>query len=61
MIIDVTTRWGSTFAMLKRLLELRSTIEHEDLGDREINLSTNNWRKIQELIDVLAIPQNTIL
>ena len=61
MIIDVATRWGSTFAMLKRLLELRSTIEHKDLGDREINLSNNNWRKIQELVDVLAIPQNTIL
>ena len=31
--------------MLKRLLELRSTIEHEDLGDREIYLSTNDWHK----------------
>ena len=61
LIIDVATRWGSTFAMLKRLFELRSTIEHENLGDREIYLSTNNWCKIQELVDVLAIPQNTIL
>ena len=61
MIIDVATRWGSTFAMLKRLLELRSTIEHEDFGDREINLSTNDWCKIQKLVDVLAIPQNTTL
>ena len=61
MIVDVAIRWGSTFAMLKRLLELRSTIEHEDLGDREINLSTHDWRKIQELVDVLAIPQNTTL
>ena len=42
MIIDVATRWGISFAMLKRLLELRSTIEHEDLGNREINLSTND-------------------
>ena len=42
--------------MLKRLLELRSTIEHKDLGDRDINLNTNDWRKFQELVDVLAIP-----
>ena len=47
MIIDVATHLGNTFAMLKRLLELRSTTEHENLGDREINLSTGakfrNW------------------
>ena len=49
IIIDVGTHLGSTFAMLKRLLELRSTIKHEDS------------RKVQELIDVLAIPQSTIL
>ena len=61
MIIDVATRWDSTYAMLKRLFELRSTIEHEDLSDREINLSTNDWCKIQELINVLAIPPNITL
>ena len=61
MSIDVATRWGSTFAMLKRFLELRRTIEHEDLGDREIHLSTNDWSKIQKLVDVLAVPQNTTL
>ena len=34
MITDTATCWGSTFAMLRRLLELRSTIEHEDLVTR---------------------------
>ena len=42
MIMDVATRWGITFVVLKKLLELKSTTEHEGLGDREVNLSTND-------------------
>lgn len=54
VVIDVVTRWGSTFLMLKRLLELKVFIQ--DLGSREVHLTDQEWAKLEDMVHLLEIP-----
>ena len=38
-ILDMTTRWGSTYLMIKCLLELRKSIEELSLVSAEFDIS----------------------
>ncbi|KZT57535.1 hypothetical protein CALCODRAFT_541428, partial [Calocera cornea HHB12733] len=61
LVLDVRTRWSSTFAMLSRALLLRSSLEavlllpeHEDKLAR-FKISAAGWSRIQQIADVLQI------
>ena len=56
-IVDVETRWGSTYLMLKRIVQLEEHIkEIADLGNRELALRDHQWEEIHGLADVLKKP-----
>ena len=45
-VIDLPTRWGSTYKMLKRFRDLRPHIH--DLGLLECPLSNQEWEKVRK-------------
>ena len=56
-IVDVETRWGSTYLMLNRVVELEEYIkEIADLGNRDLALRDDQWEEIHALADVLKKP-----
>jgi len=54
-ILDVETRWGSSFMMLDRTVELRPIIdEYADCGrNNELKLSEYQWKEASQLRDLL--------
>ncbi|KAM9329115.1 LOW QUALITY PROTEIN: uncharacterized protein PAF06_019636 [Gastrophryne carolinensis] len=53
-ILDQTTRWGSTYLMVKRLLELKDFIEEMD--NENIALTESQWTQTKELENLLSHP-----
>ncbi|KAM9308920.1 LOW QUALITY PROTEIN: uncharacterized protein PAF06_013141 [Gastrophryne carolinensis] len=53
-ILDQTTRWGSTYLMVKRLLELKDFIEEMD--NENIALTEGQWTQTKELENLLSHP-----
>ena len=56
VIQDVVTRWWSTFAMLKRLLQLKVYLQimvQENLLAKEVNLTAQQWRIVEQITAVL--------
>ena len=53
-ILDQVTRWGSTYVMVKRLLELKSVLE--DIDNPAISLSQIQWKQASQLEEVLLFP-----
>lgn len=58
--IDVVTRWNSVYAMLQRLVTLRIAIEswaaqyYRDLPPNFEKLTDEDWRKVNDIIDVIG-------
>ena len=55
-VLDTCTRWGTTYLMIKRLLELRNSIEELGVLSPEFHLSTVTWSSLNELLSVLEGP-----
>lgn len=55
-ILDMPTRWGSTFLMAKRLLELKDHVQDLAAAASDLLLSDANWRKLEELATTLKMP-----
>ena len=53
-IIDQATRWGSTYLMIQRLIELRDAIQ--DLAHPELTLTDSKWDEVKELFEMLKYP-----
>jgi len=56
-ILDVPTRWNSTYEMCARALVLRivlDAISRTDLDLRQYILSEEDWEKIELLVSILA-------
>ena len=57
-IIDVTTRWGSTYDMLERLLVLKSIIHDFGTFNEDIALIEEEWVAIEQLKKDMEAPRN---
>ena len=53
-ILDQETRWGSTYTMIKRLLDLKVYLE--DLANNDVSLTQEEWVKLTELEVLLCYP-----
>ncbi|CAM5113507.1 unnamed protein product [Natator depressus] len=59
--LDTVTCWGSTFAMIDRLLVFQSYCEQVTAaaGTRELKLTKAEWDEVKNLRDLLAKPNQT--
>lgn len=55
-ILDQTTCWGSTYLMVKHLLELKDFIEEMD--NENLALTESQWTQTKELENLLSHPFN---
>ena len=53
-IIDVETRWGSTYHMLERLLKLSSFCRQFESLNEKLKLSALEWEQIEEMVQTLT-------
>lgn len=53
-ILDQATRWGSTYQMIERILELKATLV--DMASAEVALTELQWNQIEELKRLLVLP-----
>lgn len=54
--LDQDTRWGSTYMMVDRILQLKPAIvELAGFGNRDLELSNIQWQQAQELRDMLEL------
>lgn len=56
-ILDQTTRWGSTYLMIQRLVELRAVLE--DIDNPSITLTEHQWSQAKEMSELLLMPYLT--
>ncbi len=59
MTIDNVTRWGSTYLMIRRLVELKDVVQ--DLGYKEVHLTEFEWSKVERLASLLQLPYEATL
>ena len=57
----MTTRWGSTYLMIKRLLELRESIEELSLLSAEFDISLAMWSSLEDICSVLEMPYSATI
>lgn len=49
-ILDIVTRWNSTYLMLLRLIELKPFCKDHQLVNTDLFLSTQDWDRIDHLV-----------
>ena len=57
----MTTKWGSTYLMIKRLLELRESIEELSLLSAEFVISLAMWSSLEDICSVLEMPYSATI
>lgn len=60
-ILDVVTRWGSTYAMLRRLQRMKEVVQDLAAVNRELQLSDADWKRIDMLANVLRAPYDATI
>jgi len=53
VIADCTTRWNSTYAMARRLIDLRTAVNEVVTGNGIDTLLASEWAKLEEIATVL--------
>lgn len=54
VIIDQVTRWGSTYLMIQRLVELKPFLV--DMANSQLMLLESQWEQVKELEELLQHP-----
>ena len=57
----MTSRWGSTYLMIRRLLELRESTEELSLLSAEFDISLAMWSSLEDICSVLEMPYSAII
>ena len=57
----MTTRWGSTYLMIKCLLELRESIEKLNLLSAEFDISLAMWSSLEDICSVVEMPYSATM
>lgn len=52
-VIECVTRWGSTYSMFKRLLELKTFCLKSAKDIKELHINESDWHRIEKLCEVL--------
>jgi len=54
LLLDMDTRWGSTFMMVDRLIELKAAVQEiADCGNRTLLMTVPQWEQAEELRNLL--------
>ena len=53
-IIDQSTRWGSTYLMIERILQLKSILS--DMANPDLTMSDDHWEQVENLKEILSYP-----
>ena len=53
-VIDIETRWGSTYDMIKRLIELSGFCQEYESLNEKLKLTDLQWQRLQEMAETLA-------
>ena len=54
LLLDMDTRWGSTFMMLDRLIELKAAVQEiGNCGNRAMVMTDSQWKEAEQLRDLL--------
>lgn len=53
-VIDQATRWGSTYLMIQRLLELKHILE--DMANPNVTMTEHQWEEVMGLEHILKFP-----
>lgn len=59
MLVDMPTRWGSTYLMIQRLVEIQDVVK--DFPAREFQLTEYEWAEVTLLAEVLKAPYDATL
>ena len=54
LLVDMATRWGGSYLLLVRLLELKCVVQN--LGSQKSNLSEKEWVKSSEMVEIRKCP-----
>ncbi|KAM9771218.1 uncharacterized protein LOC133156228 [Syngnathus typhle] len=57
-VVDVPTRWGSTYLMTKRLLHLREHVQDLAAASPDLLLNESEWKKLETLATILKMPHD---
>ena len=53
VVIDQETRWGSTYLMIQRLLEIKDSLV--DMAHPDISMTESQWKQVEELETLLRL------
>ena len=60
-IIDVCTRWGSTYKMMERFLTIRSLCVEYAAVDKAFFLSVRDYEEVENVVNLLKLPYNVTI
>lgn len=60
-ILDMATRWGSTYLMIKRLLQLKELVQDLAAASPELVLGEEDWEKLDALATTLQQPYDVTI
>ena len=55
-VIDIVTRWGSTFLMIKSLNSIKDVIEELSRTEADLSMTRYEWKCCKEMEDILKGP-----
>ena len=54
VVIGQSTRWGSTYLMIERILQLKSILS--DMANPDLTMSDAHWEQVKNLKEILSYP-----